>query len=159
MTVASARGSGRLGWLQRLPQVELHLTNAATIVPPVPPLAHGSGDWAPLEFQRIVSGFRPDLPVPPGAASFLVTSDLHSFSSRGTEQLSRDNMAARKQFQTSLSVKPELKELLDSARARPLSESDLQEQRISFAFGNAPQSDLITKDSVRFASKHIRLKR
>lgn len=67
-------------------------------------------------------------------------------------------MAARKQFQTSLSVTPELKELLENAKSKPISESELQEQRISFAYGNAPQSELITKDSVRFASKHIRLK-
>jgi hypothetical protein len=68
-------------------------------------------------------------------------------------------MAARKQFQTTLTVKPELKQLLDAARGKPVSEAELQEQRISFAFGNAPPSDLITKESVRFASQHIRLKK
>ncbi len=68
-------------------------------------------------------------------------------------------MAARKQFQSSLTVKPELKRLLDEARKKPASEAELQEQRISFAFGNAPPSDLITKESVRFASQHIRLKK
>jgi hypothetical protein len=68
-------------------------------------------------------------------------------------------MAARKQFQSTLTVKPELKKLLDEARDRPVSEAELQEQRISFAFGNAPPSDLITKESVRFASQHIRLKK
>jgi len=67
-------------------------------------------------------------------------------------------MAARKQFQSSLGVKPELGRLLAEARAKEVSEEDLHEQRISFAFGNAPESSLITKDSVRFASKHIRLK-
>jgi hypothetical protein len=68
-------------------------------------------------------------------------------------------MAARKQFQSTLTVKPELKRLLDEARTKDVSEDELHEQRISFAFGNAPQSDLITKDSVRFASEHIRLKK
>ncbi len=67
-------------------------------------------------------------------------------------------MAARKQFQSALTVKPELKRLLTEARAKDVSEEDLHEQRISFAFGNAPESSLITKDSVRFASEHIRLK-
>jgi len=67
-------------------------------------------------------------------------------------------MAARKQFQSRLTVTPELKQLLDEARNRDVSEEELHEQRISFAFGNAPQSDLITKDSVRRASKNIRLK-
>lgn len=68
-------------------------------------------------------------------------------------------MPARKQFQSSLTVKPELKRLLEEARTKTVPEAELHEQRISFAFGNAPQSDLITKDSVRFASEHIRLKK
>jgi hypothetical protein len=67
-------------------------------------------------------------------------------------------MAARKQFQSSLTVTPELARLLDEARNREVTEEDLHEQRISFAFGNAPASSQITKDSVRFASSHIRLK-
>jgi len=68
-------------------------------------------------------------------------------------------MAARKQFQSTLEVNPELKRLLEKAQSKPVSEAELHEQRISFAFGNAPPSDLITKDSVRFASEHIRLKK
>jgi hypothetical protein len=68
-------------------------------------------------------------------------------------------MAARKQFQSSLALSPELKRLLEGARERPVTEAELHEQRISFAFGNAPPSDLITKDSVRVASQHIRLKK
>jgi hypothetical protein len=67
-------------------------------------------------------------------------------------------MAARKQFQSSLTAKPELQRLLEKARSSEVSEEVLQEQRISFAFGNAPDSKLITKDSVRFASEHIRIK-
>jgi hypothetical protein len=67
-------------------------------------------------------------------------------------------MANRKQFQSTLTVRPELQSLLAKARAKEVSEEDLLEQRISFAFGNAPESTLITKDSVRFASQHIRLK-
>ena len=67
-------------------------------------------------------------------------------------------MAARKQFQSRLTVPPELSKLLEEARNRQVSEAELREQRISFAYGNAPQSDLITKDSVRRSSKNIRLK-
>ena len=67
-------------------------------------------------------------------------------------------MAARKQFQSNLTITPELKRLLDEARAKEVSEDDLKEQRISFAFGNAPaDAELITKESVRCASKRIRL--
>jgi hypothetical protein len=68
-------------------------------------------------------------------------------------------MAIRKQFQSDLTVSPELQRLLTEARAKEVSEEDLKEQRVSFAFGNAPESDLITKESVRVASGSIRLRR
>jgi hypothetical protein len=68
-------------------------------------------------------------------------------------------MADRKQFQNVRAVDPELVKLLDDARTRPVTEDELQEQRISFAYGNAPASSGITKESVRDASKHIRLLR
>jgi hypothetical protein len=66
-------------------------------------------------------------------------------------------MADRKQFQKVTVPDPELTRLLDASRDKPLTEEELQEQRVSFAFGNAPESALITKESVRLASKHIRL--
>jgi hypothetical protein len=67
-------------------------------------------------------------------------------------------MADRKQFQNLKPADPELMRLLETARRTPVTEEELQEQRVSFAFGNAPaDSDLITKDSVRMASKKIRL--
>lgn len=67
-------------------------------------------------------------------------------------------MANRKQFQNVTSPDPELVRLLEAARTKEVTEEELQEQRISFAFGNAPASStLITKESVRFASKHVRL--
>jgi hypothetical protein len=67
-------------------------------------------------------------------------------------------MAPRKQLQSTLTVDPELERLLTEARTAKVSEEELREQRISFAFGNALDSELITKDSVRFAAEHIRLK-
>jgi hypothetical protein len=66
-------------------------------------------------------------------------------------------MAARKQFQSKLEVKPSLQRLLEQARSQEITEEELHEQRVSFAFGNAPESELITKESVRYASNHIRL--
>jgi hypothetical protein len=66
-------------------------------------------------------------------------------------------MADRKQFENVTAPDPELMRLLDASRNKPVTEEELQEQRVSFAFGNAPDSALITKDSVRLASKHIRL--
>jgi hypothetical protein len=67
-------------------------------------------------------------------------------------------MAARKQFQSSLTVSPELSQLLEAARNTEVSEEELREQRVSFAYGNALQSDLITKESVRRSAKSMRLK-
>lgn len=67
-------------------------------------------------------------------------------------------MADRKQFLSVLRPDPELVGMLDRARERPVTEAQLQEQRISFAFGNAMGAEDITKESVREASKHIRLR-
>jgi hypothetical protein len=66
-------------------------------------------------------------------------------------------MADRKQFLGDAVLDPELTALLKEARKTEITEDQLHEQRISFAFGNAPDSDLITKDSVRVASRNIRL--
>lgn len=65
-------------------------------------------------------------------------------------------MADRKPFIGDLKVDNELRGLLDVAGKTPLTDDELSEQRISFAYGNAPASaKTITKDSVRKASKHI----
>jgi len=67
-------------------------------------------------------------------------------------------MADRKQFENVPKTSPELTRLLSTAKSA--TEEELREQRISFAFGNAPfSSDRITKESVRLASKHIKLMR
>jgi hypothetical protein len=68
-------------------------------------------------------------------------------------------MADRKQFQNIPEPRPELMRLLSESRNRTVTEEELREQRVSFAFGNAPVSaaDRITKDSVRAASTSIRL--
>ena len=48
---------------------------------------------------------------------------------------------------------------LEATRDKQLSEEELHEQRISFAFRNALESEHITKESVRLASKNIKLLR
>lgn len=68
-------------------------------------------------------------------------------------------MAERKQFSQVAPTDPELLNLLEAAKQKPVSEDELHEQRISFAFGNAPaDSPFITKESVRRASQNIRLR-
>jgi hypothetical protein len=66
-------------------------------------------------------------------------------------------MADRKQFENVQPPDAELVRLLHESRNEPVTEDELREQRISFAFGNALGSELITKDSVRHTSKHIKL--
>lgn len=68
-------------------------------------------------------------------------------------------MADRQQFLRTVNPDPELAKILEASKGTTVSEADLREQRISFAFGNAPQGSehRITKDSVRVASEHIKL--
>jgi hypothetical protein len=67
-------------------------------------------------------------------------------------------MAVRKSFLGPAPQHPELDRLLEQARNITVTEAELQEQRVSFAYGNAPVGQkLITKESVRSASKSIRL--
>ena len=66
-------------------------------------------------------------------------------------------MANRKQFLGETKLDPELARLLEAARQSPVTEVELHEQRISFAFGNSPDSEFITKDTVRKASQSILL--
>lgn len=67
-------------------------------------------------------------------------------------------MAPRKQLQSTLTVSPELQKALDEARLKPVTEEEFQEQRISFAFGNAMEEERITKESVRRIARNILLK-
>lgn len=67
-------------------------------------------------------------------------------------------MALRKQSAQRAEVRDDLKELLVRSRTHRVTEEELLEQRISFAFGNAMNNERITKDSVRNTSQKIRLK-
>ncbi len=67
-------------------------------------------------------------------------------------------MAERKPFIGPVKSDPELRRLLNESRRAPVTEEELREQRISFAFGNAPaDAENITKDSVRKASQSMKL--
>jgi hypothetical protein len=75
-----------------------------------------------------------------------------------TKKWGREHMADRKPFIGPIKSDPELKRLLEESRRSPVTEEELHEQRISFAFGNAPaNAKNITKDSVRKTSQNIRL--
>ena len=66
-------------------------------------------------------------------------------------------MADRKQFLGVVNANETLLRLLSESRNRVVTDSELREQRVSFAFGNALNSSAITKDSVRRASQSVRL--
>ncbi len=68
-------------------------------------------------------------------------------------------MADRKPFIGNIKQDDELNRLLETSRNKPITDDELREQRISFAYGNAPaNAKNITKESVRKASQHILLK-
>jgi hypothetical protein len=67
-------------------------------------------------------------------------------------------MAARQTMLHPAPERPELDKLVEDARNTGLSEEQFQEQRVSFAYGNAPASaKRVTKESVRAASTRSRL--
>jgi len=66
-------------------------------------------------------------------------------------------MAARKPYLKTSTVKPGLAKLLNKVKDTSVTEDELRLQRVSFAFGNAMGIDSITKDSVRAASKKMRI--
>jgi hypothetical protein len=68
-------------------------------------------------------------------------------------------MAIRKSTIRAAPPRPELDRLLEQARITGVTEEQLREQRVSFAYGNAPQNSRITKESVRTASTSLRLAR
>ena len=72
----------------------------------------------------------------------------------------RKIMALRKQFQSNLQLRPELQRLLEEARNRDVTDEELRQQRVSFAFGNAPaDAENITKASVQSASESVLLRK
>lgn len=66
-------------------------------------------------------------------------------------------MAARKSVITPAPARPELDKLLEQARNTIVTEAQLQEQRASFAYGNAPLDSKITRESAISATKTVRL--
>jgi len=66
-------------------------------------------------------------------------------------------MAERKQFLGVDQANTDLLRLLSESSDRTVTDDELREQRISFAFGNALNSNKITKESVRRASQSVRL--
>lgn len=68
-------------------------------------------------------------------------------------------MAARKSVLKPAPRRPELERLVASSIQHGVTEEQLHEQRVSFAYGNAPKGSRITKDSARIATRNIRITR
>ncbi len=59
-------------------------------------------------------------------------------------------MAARQSMLRPAPARPELDRLVEEARKSGISEEQLQEQRVSFAYGNAPaKAERVTKEICR----------
>ena len=66
-------------------------------------------------------------------------------------------MAERKSALKRAPERPELQKLLEAAKAVHLTDEDLQVQRASFVYGNAPRGSGITKESAKRAAGRIRV--
>lgn len=66
-------------------------------------------------------------------------------------------MVARKAVLVPAPPRPELDRLIAASLAAGVTDEQLQEQRVSFAYGNAPEGSRITKDSARKAAKNVRM--
>lgn len=66
-------------------------------------------------------------------------------------------MAERKAALYRAPKRPELETRLEAAKSVVMTEDQLQVQRASFAYGNAPKDSRITKASASGATKRIRL--
>ena len=66
-------------------------------------------------------------------------------------------MAERKSALKRAPERPNLQRLLEHARTVVVTDEQLQEQRESFVYGNAPQGSRITKESARKAARRIRI--
>lgn len=67
-------------------------------------------------------------------------------------------MADRKPVLGASPPRPELDRLIEEAKRRRITDAELQEQRVSFAYGNAPENSCITKESAREASQSLRIR-
>ena len=67
-------------------------------------------------------------------------------------------MAIRKPMMGPKPERNELNRKIEEALKTPLTDEQFEIQKASFAFGNAPDSEYITKDSVREAMHSFRLK-
>lgn len=63
----------------------------------------------------------------------------------------------KRRFCLNLEQRTELIRMLEEARKIPITDEMIQEQRISFAYGNAPYDFEITKDDVRRAASGFRI--
>lgn len=67
-------------------------------------------------------------------------------------------MAERKSALRRAPERPELMAKLEQAQHYSLTDEQLQKQRASFAYGNAPRGSGITKESATKATQHIRIR-
>lgn len=70
-----------------------------------------------------------------------------------------DDMPARKPMMGPTPDREELSQLVEESLKEPMTDEQFEIQKASFAFGNAPDSEYITKDSVRNAINSFRIRK
>ncbi len=68
-------------------------------------------------------------------------------------------MAERKSALKRAPARPELDKLVEHSKEVGVTEAVLQEQRISFVYGNAPKGSRITKELAKQAAQSIKVTR
>jgi len=81
----------------------------------------------------------------------------HPFAILGGHAKRTNQMAERKAALKRAPKRPALEELLERAKSIVVTDEQLQEQRASFVYGNAPKGSRITKESARLSGKRIRV--
>lgn len=66
-------------------------------------------------------------------------------------------MAERKSALKRAPARPALQALLEQAKTVVVTDEQLQEQRASFVYGNAPHGSRITKESAKDSTRRIRV--
>jgi hypothetical protein len=113
-------------------------------------------DVAQVEAENIIDRYKVIEINDISSAGFYHT-DMSAVVRALEKEAQEANMADRKQFEFIPTPDPALSKVLESSHTRPVTNEELREQRISFAFGNALDSEKITKESVRLASNRLKL--
>lgn len=82
---------------------------------------------------------------------------MNELATHWVNESTEEGMVERKSLGFSPPDRSEQRARVAASIAKGMTEDELAEQKASFIFGNAPQRSGITKDSARYAVKHLKL--